>query len=80
MNAMNMGEQVTGWVEQQFTGRRTISKDELVAKAQTADLPQEAKDQFRQLPQGDYTKDQLVGKIRDMTGSAIGAGMGGFGR
>jgi len=73
-----MMDQVTTWIDQQFAGNQTISKDELVQKAQTSNLPQEAKDGFQQMPQGQYTKDTLKDKVKDMMMAKAGGGMGGM--
>jgi hypothetical protein len=74
---VGMVQQVVGWIEQQFGGQQQISKDELVSKAQGSNLPQEAKDSMQQLPQGSYTKDDLIGKVKDMMMQKVGSGMGG---
>ena len=60
---MNIIQQVEGWIEQQFAGKQTVSKDELVSKAQSSDLPPEAKDSMQQVPQGSYSKDDLKSKV-----------------
>jgi hypothetical protein len=84
MDMSMVTDQVVSWIETQFAGQSTISKDELVAKAQQSDLPQEAKDGLQQMPEGTWSKDELIGKVRDMIGANLGSkisgAMGGIGK
>jgi len=77
MDAGMMG-QMTSWIEQQFSDKQTLSKDEIVQKSQSSNLPQEAKSGIQQLPDGQYTKDSLMAAVKDMMMSKAGGGMGGM--
>ena len=79
MDTTMITSQIESWIQTEFAGQQTISKDELVAKAQQSSLPQEAKDGLAQLPQGQWTKDELIGAVRDMVGSKLGAMAGSIG-
>lgn len=76
---MSKVQQVTGWVQQQFGDKQSMSKDELQSKAQGSSLPEEGKQAIGQLPQGQYTKDDLTSKLKDTMMSKMGAGVGGGG-
>jgi hypothetical protein len=41
-------------------------------------LPQEAKDGLHQMPEGQWSKDELIGKVRDMIGANLGSKISGM--
>jgi hypothetical protein len=73
----NVFQQAQGWIEQEFANKQMVSKDQLWSDAQSANLPQEAKASIQQLPQGNLSKDQVIGQVRDKLMSGAG-GMGGM--
>lgn len=74
----SMMNTVMQWVEQQFAGKQTVSKDELASKAQGSDLPQQAKQSIQELPPGNHDKNTVMSKIQDSMMSKVGGGMGGM--
>jgi hypothetical protein len=75
---MDMMQQVQGWIQQEFANKQMMSKDQLAQDAQSSNLPAEAKQQIQQLPQGNYSQNDIMGKVQGMMGSAKGM-MGGMG-
>lgn len=69
------------WV-QSNVGEQT-SKQELTDKMQGSDLPPEAKDSIREMPEGQHSKQdvisQLQQKMMSKLGAGVGGGFGGFG-
>lgn len=74
-----MMTKVVQWI-QSNVGEQT-SKQELNDKVQGADLPREAKDAVRDLPEGQHSKQSVIQQLQQRLMSGVGGGVGGmFGR
>lgn len=72
-----MIQQAIQWV-QGNVGEQT-SKQELNDKAQGSGLPSEVQDSFRQMPEGQHSKQDVISFIQQHLMSKMGAGVGGMG-
>lgn len=68
---------VIQWI-QSNVGEQT-SKQELNDRAQGSDLPSEAKDAIRDLPEGQHSKQSVIQQLQQRLMSGVGGGIGGFG-
>lgn len=71
-----MMSKVIQWV-QSNVGEQT-SKQELNDRAQGSDLPGEAKDAIRGLPDGQHSKQSVIQQLQERLMSGVGGGMGGM--
>lgn len=70
-------QQAVEWIEQNV-GERT-SKQDLVREAQGSDLPTEAKSAFQELPEGEYSKENVISAVKNkMMAGVSGGGLGGM--
>lgn len=65
-------QQAVSWV-QQNVGER-ISKQELSQKAQGSNLPQDAKSTIQQMPEGEYSKQDIVSNLQSKVTAGVGGG------
>ena len=68
------------WIRGNISGR--MPKQEIAQRANSSDLPQEAKDAFAELPEGEYSQSEVLARIQDNLIARIGAAdqaMRGFG-
>lgn len=70
-------QQIIQWV-QDNVGEQT-SKQELVQKSQSSNLPDEAKSAFQQLPEGQHSKQDVISQIQQKFMAGVGGGGGGMG-
>ena len=71
-----MMTKVVQWI-QSNVGEQT-SKQELNDKAQGSDLPREAKDAIRQLPEGQHSKQTVIQQLQEKLMSGVGGNLGGM--
>jgi hypothetical protein len=69
---MEMIQKVITWVQDNVGG--TVSKTELVQKADDSDLPDSAKSAFRELPEGQHTKEGVIEMLKDRLMAGVGGG------
>ncbi len=64
-------EEIENWVQQTFGDRQRITKEELVNIADNSNLPQDMKDAIEGLPDGEWSKYDLVGVVRRSAGAEV---------
>lgn len=74
---MQMMSGLIDWI-QRNVGDRT-SKSELMQKAQSANLPADARSMFQDLPEGEHSKESVISMLRDKVAAGIGGRGGGGG-
>ena len=72
-----MIQQAIQWV-QDNVGERA-SKQDVVQKAQSSNLPTEARSAFQDLPEGEHSKQDIMSHLKQKAMSGVGGGIGGFG-
>lgn len=78
---MQMVQQVVDWVQNNVGD--SVSKTELMQKAESSSLPAEAKSALAALPEGMHDRNDVISMVRDKMmagmGSMAGGAMGGMG-
>lgn len=72
---MGMIQTVMDWI-QDNVGDRT-SKQDLMSKAQGSNLPPEADEAIREMPEGEHSKQDVMSMLQQKLSSKVGAGVGG---
>lgn len=66
-------QRLTDWVTDELGER--VSTSEVVEKADAAPLPQEAKRVVRDLPDREWSREELLGALQDLAHERYGAGV-----
>lgn len=74
---MQVVQTVIDWVQNNVGDR--VTKQELVQKANSSNLPPEAKSALSDLPEGEHTKDSVISSLKDKLMAGVGGGQGGMG-
>ncbi len=74
MDATAMGGRVQTWVHERFGGQGEVSKEELVTGLGESDLPEEAREAVRDLPEGSWPISIAVHHIVDILETRAGGG------
>lgn len=71
---MSQLQRLDEWVRTEFGER--VSRDDLVAKSDGAELPQEVELVLTELPDGEWPKEEALGKLHEIAHDRYGAGLG----